>query len=117
MGRSSLAGTRHFSLLCLHRGLEQYNVSLAIDVASESAPPLSGEDVGELAGTSFTGRAFFHGLRLGLEAGAVGTFSPPAPLSLPTGVGGVLPTNTGPTSDLLEKGAPSVGSCGSVLSL
>ena len=90
--------------------------SLAIDVTSELAPPLSGKDEGELAGASFTGRAFFGGLPLGLEAGADGTFSPLAPLSLPTGVGGALPTNTGPTSDSLEKGAPSVGPCGSVLS-
>ena len=84
---------------------------------SESAPPLLGEDGGELAGTSFTGHAFFGGLPLGLEAGTTGTFSPLALLSLPRGVGGVLPTNTGPTSDLLEKGAPSTGPCGSVLSL
>ena len=117
MGRSSLAGARHFSPLHLHRGLERYNVSLAIDVVSESAPPLSGEDGGELASTSSIGCTFFGGLPLGLEAGAMGTFSPLAPLSFPTGVGGVLPTNTGPTSDLLEKGAPSMGPCGSVLSL
>ena len=116
MGRSSLAGARRFSLLCLRHGLEQYDVSLTIDVASESAPPLSGED-GELSGASFTGRAFFGGLPLGLEAGAMGTFSPSAPLSPLTGVGGALPTNTGPTSDSLEKGAPSAGPCEPVLSL
>ena len=105
MGRSSLAGARHFSLLCLHCGLERYDVSL------------ENEDGGELASASFTGRAFFGGLPLGLEADAVGTFSPSAPLSPLTGVGGALPTNTGPRSDLLEKGAPSTGPCGSVLSL
>ena len=91
--------------------------SLTIDVASELAPPLSGEGGGELAGTPFTGRAFFGGLPLGLEDGTAGTFSPSAPLSLPTGVGGALPTNTGPTSDSLEKGAPSAGPCGSIVSL
>ena len=117
MGRSSLADRRRFSLLCLHCSLERYNVSLTIDVLSESAPALLGEDGGELAGTSFTGHAFFGGLPLGLEAGTTGTFSPSAPLSPLTGVGGALPTNAGPTSDSLEKGAPSAGPCGSVLSL
>ena len=48
--------------------------------------------------------AFFGGLPLGLEAGAMGTFPPSAPLSPLTGVGRVLPINTGATSDSLEKG-------------
>ena len=92
MGRSSLASARHFSLLCLHHGLEQYDISLAVDVTSEPAPPLLGEEEGELAGTSFTGCTFFGDLPLALEAGATGTFSPSAPLSPLTGVGGALPT-------------------------
>ena len=114
IGRSSLAGARCFSFLCLCRGLEQYDVSLAIDVMSELAPPMLVDEGGELAGASLTGHTFFGGLPLGLEACVAGTFSPSAPL---TGVGGVLPTNTGPTSDSLEKGAPSAGPCGSILSL
>ena len=72
-------GASHFSPHCLLLQQRVLGASLAVEYPSESAPPLSGEDDGELLAPSFAGHPL-GGLPPGQEMGTLGVWPPPVSL-------------------------------------